>query len=46
MHRREMALTCARILVVDAGKVVERGEPQELMDQESGWFKELWTRGD
>ncbi|KAK5996708.1 ABC transporter FGM5 [Cladobotryum mycophilum] len=42
-HRREMAMACDRVIVLDAGKVVEDGNPVELLEKEKGWFKALWA---
>ncbi|RFU75374.1 abc transporter [Trichoderma arundinaceum] len=42
-HRKEMAMTCDRVIVLDAGKVVEDGRPKELLGREQGWFKRLWV---
>ncbi|KAK3368578.1 ABC transporter [Podospora didyma] len=45
-HRKEMAVGwCSRAVVVDAGRVVEDGVPEELMRREGGWFSVLWTGG-
>lgn len=29
------------IVVMDSGKIVERGTPKELLDLPSGWFRRL-----
>ena len=44
-HRREMAVVCDRVIVLDAGRVVEDGRPGELLLRERGWFRGLWVRG-
>ena len=41
-HHREMAVACDRVIMLDAGKVVEDGSPEELLNRESGWFRALW----
>jgi ABC-type multidrug transport system fused ATPase/permease subunit len=33
---------CDRAIVLDAGRVVEDGEPRELMRKETGRFRALW----
>jgi ABC-type multidrug transport system fused ATPase/permease subunit len=43
-HRREMAVWCDRVVVVDKGRVVEDGRPTELLE-EGGWFRGLWASG-
>jgi ABC-type multidrug transport system fused ATPase/permease subunit len=42
-HRLEMAMACDRVIVLDTGVVVEDGRPADLLDIETGWFKDLWT---
>lgn len=44
-HRREMAVGCERVVVVDNGRVVEDGKPGELLEKEGGWFRALWANG-
>jgi ABC-type multidrug transport system fused ATPase/permease subunit len=44
-HRREMAVACDRVIVLDAGRVVEDGRPGELLERERGWFRGLWVSG-
>lgn len=44
-HRREMAVACDRAIVIDAGRVVEDGNPRELLDRERSWFKALYSSG-
>lgn len=41
-HYREMAVACDRVIMLDAGRVVEDGSPEELLNRESGWFRALW----
>lgn len=41
-HRPEMAMAYDRVVVMDAGMVVEDGIPEELLRNESGW---LWEGG-
>ncbi|KAH0437123.1 ABC multidrug transporter [Colletotrichum camelliae] len=44
-HRLDMVMNFDRVVVLDSGKVVEQGIPQELVEKEGGWFKHLWTIG-
>ncbi|KAK3324845.1 ABC transporter [Apodospora peruviana] len=41
-HQQDMAMSCGRVVVIDAGKVVEDGQPDELMNRDGGWFRGLW----
>ncbi|KAI1375326.1 ABC transporter [Hypoxylon crocopeplum] len=41
-HHREMAIACDRVIVLDAGKVVEDGKPMVLLEKVDGWFKKLF----
>lgn len=41
-HHREMAVACDRVVILDAGRVVEDGKPGELLEKERGWFRDLW----
>jgi ABC-type multidrug transport system fused ATPase/permease subunit len=31
--------------MLDAGRLVEDGRPEELLEKESGWFRKLWAAG-
>ncbi|KAK3937688.1 ATP-dependent permease MDL1 [Diplogelasinospora grovesii] len=44
-HRREMAVGCDRVIVMDAGRVVEDGRPAELLEKAGGRFRALWVGG-
>ncbi|GJD03583.1 ABC transporter [Colletotrichum higginsianum] len=44
-HRLDMVMKFDRVVVLDSGKVVEQGVPQELVEREDSWFKRLWTMG-
>ncbi|KAI8189652.1 ABC transporter FUM19 [Colletotrichum sp. SAR 10_76] len=41
-HRKEMAISCDRVIILDAGEVVEDGSPQVLLAKADGRFKALW----
>ncbi|KAI8287461.1 ABC transporter FUM19 [Colletotrichum sp. SAR 10_98] len=41
-HRKEMATSCDRVIMLDAGEVVEDGAPRALLEKEDGLFKALW----
>ncbi|KAF4835497.1 ABC transporter FUM19 [Colletotrichum tropicale] len=41
-HRKEMAISCDRVIMLDAGEVVEDGPPQVLLAKADGRFKALW----
>ncbi|KAF9873848.1 ABC multidrug transporter [Colletotrichum karsti] len=41
-HRREMAMSCDRVLMLDAGKVAEDGIPGTLLDKQGSQFGSLW----
>lgn len=41
-HHREIAVGCDRVIVVDAGMVVEDGSPAELQEREDSWFRKLF----
>lgn len=42
-HRLEMVMDFDRVVVMDAGAVVETGAPRVLVKTEGSRFKELWT---
>ncbi|KAF3807197.1 ABC transporter FUM19 [Colletotrichum gloeosporioides] len=44
-HRLDMVMNFDRVVVLDSGKVVEQGIPQDLVQKEGSWFKHLWTIG-
>lgn len=44
-HRLKTIVEFDRIVVMDAGRVVESGTPQELLEREGGWFRGMWERG-
>lgn len=44
-HRLEMVMEFDRVLVMDEGRLVEDGSPAELINKESGRFKDLWMTG-
>ncbi|KAI0158367.1 ABC transporter [Xylariaceae sp. FL1272] len=41
-HHREMAMTCDRVFVLDAGAIGEEGKPAELEAREDSWFRRLF----
>ncbi|KAI1112901.1 ABC transporter [Nemania sp. NC0429] len=41
-HHREIAVGCDRVMVLDAGMVVEDGRPAELQEREDSWFRKLF----
>ncbi|KAJ3960646.1 hypothetical protein N0V92_002723 [Colletotrichum tropicale] len=41
-HRKEMGTSCDRVIMLDAGEVVEDGAPRVLLEKENGRFKALW----
>lgn len=43
-HRRDMAMACHRVVVLDAGKIVEVGRPTELWERDQGRFRSLWSQ--
>ncbi|PYI34585.1 ABC transporter [Aspergillus indologenus CBS 114.80] len=44
-HRLEFVGEFDRVLVMDAGRVVEDGSPGELIARPTGWFRNLWMVG-
>ncbi|KAF4816934.1 ABC transporter FUM19 [Colletotrichum siamense] len=42
-HRLDTVMDCDTIVVMDKGRVVEKGEPGVLKDKEGGVFRELWN---
>jgi ATP-binding cassette subfamily C (CFTR/MRP) protein 1 len=45
-HHREVAVACDRVVVLNKGRVVEDGSPEELLGREGGWFRTLWESHD
>lgn len=43
-HRLSTLRAMDRIIVMEGGTIVESGSPQELIQRESGIFKEIWER--
>lgn len=41
-HRLEMVMSFDKVVVLDAGSVVENGVPSELVEQDGSWFRDLW----
>jgi ABC-type multidrug transport system fused ATPase/permease subunit len=41
-HRLSSLSWCDRVAVLDKGKVVELGRPEDLVQKEDGWWKALW----
>ncbi|KAK1635152.1 P-loop containing nucleoside triphosphate hydrolase protein [Colletotrichum phormii] len=41
-HRLDTVIDFDRVVVLDKGRVVEVGNPRELLDQRQGRFRELW----
>lgn len=42
-HRRDMAMACDRVVVLDAGKILEVGRPDELWKRDQSRFRTLWS---
>ncbi|KAK2036799.1 ABC transporter [Colletotrichum somersetense] len=42
-HRLEMVMGFDKVVVMDAGRIVEEGVPVELVKRHNGHFKHLWT---
>ena len=42
-HQLSVAATCDRVLVMDKGKVVQKGNHKDLVKEE-GLYKQLWER--
>lgn len=45
-HRLGMVMGFDRVVVMDAGRIVETGRPGDLVEVEGGRFRELWMVGD
>ncbi len=41
-HRLDLVMRFDKVIVLDAGSVVEDGVPSELVEQEGSWFRDLW----
>ncbi|KAL7904487.1 ABC transporter [Trichoderma velutinum] len=41
-HRLEMVLDFDRVVIMDAGRVVEQGAPRHLIETEGSRFRDLW----
>ncbi|KXH60239.1 hypothetical protein CSAL01_11379 [Colletotrichum salicis] len=41
-HRLDTVIDFDRVVVLDKGRVVEVGNPRELLDQKQGRFRQLW----
>jgi ATP-binding cassette subfamily C (CFTR/MRP) protein 1 len=41
-HRLSSLNWCDRVVVLDKGKVVEVGRPEELIKIDNGWWRALW----
>ncbi|KAK3900614.1 putative multidrug resistance-associated protein/mitoxantrone resistance protein [Staphylotrichum tortipilum] len=44
-HRLEAVMGFDRVVIMDAGRVVEMGPPRELAETEGSRFRELWMVG-
>jgi ABC-type multidrug transport system fused ATPase/permease subunit len=44
-HRLSTILSADSLMVVDDGKVIEQGPPQELLQNKKSYFAQLYTRG-
>lgn len=44
-HRLGMVMGFDRVVVMDAGRIVESGRPTELVEREGSRFRELWMVG-
>ena len=44
-HRLQTIVDFDKVVVMDKGEVVEVGPPQELLQKEGGWFREMWAQG-
>jgi len=42
VHHLSTILDYDMVVVIDAGHVVEQGNPKDLLLRDSGWFKNLW----
>ncbi|KAI5267437.1 putative multidrug resistance protein [Aureobasidium subglaciale] len=41
-HRLSSLVGCDRVVVMDEGRIVEMGDPMQLMGLEDGWWRRLW----
>ncbi|KAG6355350.1 hypothetical protein INS49_003312 [Diaporthe citri] len=44
-HRLEMVMDLDRVIMMDAGSVVETGRPSTLIEKEGSKFRDLWMVG-
>lgn len=44
-HRLEMVMNFDTVLMMDAGRIVEKGQPSTLIEMEGSRFRELWMVG-
>ncbi|PYH93315.1 ABC transporter [Aspergillus ellipticus CBS 707.79] len=44
-HRLDLVLEFDKVLVMDAGRLVEEGAPRELVGVAGGWFRDMWMVG-
>lgn len=44
-HRLDIILGFDRVLVMDEGRLVEKGPPKELIERTGGRFEHLWMAG-
>jgi ATP-binding cassette subfamily C (CFTR/MRP) protein 1 len=43
-HRLATIVDFDMVVVLDAGRLVESGQPRELLRQPDGWFKRMWEK--
>jgi ATP-binding cassette subfamily C (CFTR/MRP) protein 1 len=43
-HRLATVVDFDMVVVLDAGRLVESGQPRELLRQPNGWFKRMWEK--
>nr|XP_036577471.1 ABC multidrug transporter [Colletotrichum truncatum]KAF6784469.1 ABC multidrug transporter [Colletotrichum truncatum] len=43
-HRLDTVMDCDTIVVMDKGRVAEKGEPSVLREKRGGMFRELWSK--
>jgi ATP-binding cassette subfamily C (CFTR/MRP) protein 1 len=43
-HRLATIVDFDMVVVLDAGRLVESGQPRELLRQSDGWFKRMWEK--
>ncbi|KAI0388197.1 P-loop containing nucleoside triphosphate hydrolase protein [Xylariaceae sp. FL0594] len=42
-HRLDMIMDFDSVVIMDAGKIVEVGQPTQLLNQDTSWFKDLYN---